>query len=160
MNRKDPEKNKVKEALERRGTFERVNTEELPFQFSDEKDEQEKKRIRSKVSKVVASLRKKVQEKLGDMTMDEVMKEMKEMAKNSLFPEFAKRVSAPNNETQEDLSLKKDLGSWLVWLKLNESDDPEVVDFCRRYEVHLPEIELRSAKVLPGDGSRWASTSP
>lgn len=152
---------KVEETLKKPWTYERWNTEELKEHFAEGRTftKEEKQRIRKKVLELMKHFWEEVHVEMKSMSMDQVLKALKTMGKHPHFPTFVKKLTVLPNEGEHDqdshpdLELKKDLFSWMTWLKLMEIDDEEVKAYVTRYEIQIqiPDSHVKEhAKELDG----------
>ena len=138
-------------------TYERWNTEDLKEHFVEGPTftKEEKQRIRKKVVETMKLFWEEVHEEMKSMSMDQVLKALKTMGKHPHFPTFVQNLTllpneGENDDSQPDLALKKDLFSWMTWLKLMESDDEEVKAYVRRYEIQIkiPDSDVKEEQGL------------
>ena len=146
----------VKKALAQKSTVERMSTEELLGHAQRKAaqktltPESEEKLVQT-VRGQVAAWQEKTKSTLSAMSNDQVWKECMKAAKHPKYPEFAKHAASDSTEDHlpDEMSMRRDVGAWMVWLRTYESTDDDVRLYCDLFGYQFPPIKWSEESEVP-----------
>jgi hypothetical protein len=146
----------VKKAWAQKSTVERMSTEELLGHAQRKAaqktlpPESEEKLVQT-VRGQVAAWQEKTKSTLSAMSNDQVWKECMKAAKHPKYPEFAKHAASDSTEDHlpDEMSMRRDVGAWMVWLRTYESTDDDVRLYCDLFGYQFPPIKWSEESEVP-----------